>query len=95
LEYQHALLNLLSKAKGILTAKVITASKLSDADRVTINKMVADMNQGTAEIEEVIDPGIVGGFILKVEDKMIDASVTSQLRKLRRNFTDKSYEPSI
>ncbi len=95
MEISARFIELVKQGKGILTAKVITASKLSDADRVTINKMVADMNQGTAEIEEVIDPGIVGGFILKVEDKMIDASVTSQLRKLRRNFTDKSYEPSI
>lgn len=95
LEVSTRFIELVKQGKGILTAKVITATKLSDADRVTINKMVADMNQGTAEIEEVIDPNIVGGFILKVEDKMIDASVTSQLRKLRRNFTDKSYQSSI
>lgn len=95
LEVSARFVELVKQGKGILTAKVITASKLSEADRATINKMVEGISRGTAEVEEVIDPNIVGGFILKVEDKMIDASVTSQLRKLRRNFTDKTYESAL
>lgn len=95
LEVSARFVELVKQSKGILTAKVITAGKLTDEDRASINKMVAEMNQGTAEIEEVVDPSIVGGFILKVEDKMVDASVTTQLRKLRRNFTDKTYESTL
>lgn len=95
LEVAARFVELVKQSKGILTAKVITAAKLSDQDRANLNKMVAEMNQGTAEIEEVVDPSIVGGFILKVEDKMVDASVTTQLRNLRRNFTDKTYESAL
>jgi F-type H+-transporting ATPase subunit delta len=53
------------------------------------------MKKGDAEITEVVDPAVIGGYILKVEDIMVDASVSTQLRKLRREFTDNPYEVKI
>ena len=39
-------------------------------------------------LEESIDPDIIGGFILEVEDLRMDASVEAQFRRLRRELID-------
>ena len=82
--------------KGILTAEVITAAAADEATRKEIRERLNKLNpSGSVEITESIDPELIGGFVLKVEDKMIDASIRSQLRKLRREFTDTSYEAAL
>jgi F-type H+-transporting ATPase subunit delta len=87
---------LIMKRKGILSAQVVTAVPMGDDTRAAMKQMVERLNpQGTVAIEEVVNPDIVGGFVLKVEDQMIDASVLSQLRKLHREFDDNSYEASL
>ncbi|MCH2197267.1 MAG: ATP synthase F1 subunit delta [Flavobacteriales bacterium] len=89
-------LELTKKRKGILSAQVITATALTEEARAKINAIVSKLNSGGAvEIEESVDPAIVGGFVLKVEDKMIDASVLSQFRKLHREFDDDTYEAAL
>ena len=43
-----------------------------------------------AEIEVAVDPALIGGFVLDLGDEMLDASVASQLEKIRRTLTDKN-----
>lgn len=82
--------------KGILTAEVVTAAAADETTRKEIRERLTKLNpSGTVEITESIDPELIGGFVLKVEDKMIDASIRSQIRKLRREFTDTSYEAAL
>ena len=38
------------------------------------------------EIENKIDPSIVGGFIINVGDKELNASISSQLESLNRRL---------
>lgn len=84
------------KRKGILTAQVVTAVALDDALRSAVNEIVKKMNDGgTIDVTEEVDPDIIGGFVLKVEDRMVDASIQSQLRTLHRELIDTSYEASI
>lgn len=82
--------------KGIMTAQVTTATNADEATRTQILSQLKKLNpDGEIEITENVDPELIGGFVIKVEDKMIDASVRSQLRKLRREFTDNSYEAAL
>ncbi|MBQ3975977.1 MAG: F0F1 ATP synthase subunit delta [Bacteroidales bacterium] len=37
-----------------------------------------------------LDPSLIGGFRLVVDDLLLDASVSSQLEKLRRQFIEKT-----
>jgi F-type H+-transporting ATPase subunit delta len=82
--------------KGIMTASVVTATPLDDASRTEIHRLVKKLNeQREIVITETVDPEIIGGFVLKVEDKMVDASVLSHFRKLRMEFTKNLYEAAI
>lgn len=86
---------LMNQRKGILTAEVKTASPLTEELRAQIKVIISKMKKGDAAITEVVDPSVIGGYILKVEDIMVDASVSTQLRKLRREFTNNPYEAKI
>jgi F-type H+-transporting ATPase subunit delta len=46
---------------------------------------------GEVELTEEIDESMIGGFILKYGDKMIDSSVSRSLGTLRNIIEDDSY----
>ncbi len=95
-EVAAAYVALNKKRKGVLTSQVVTAVPLDDTLRAAVNKIVTQMNDGgMIEVNEVVDPEIIGGFVLKVEDRMVDASVQSQLRMLHHELIDKTYEALI
>ena len=70
------------KYKGITESELTTAIKVTDKVRDQISKMISDIFGTKVELKETIDPGIIGGFILKVDDNYIDASVKNKLRKI-------------
>ena len=37
-----------------------------------------------------VDPGLIGGFILQVEDKRLDASIATQLRTIRKEWEEQN-----
>jgi len=39
-----------------------------------------------AEIEETVDPSIVGGLVLRVGDVVVDASLRTRLEEMRRSL---------
>ena len=67
--------------------ELVTAVALDDATRKTILAKVDDYVKGTLEVKETIDPALIGGFIVKMGDKQIDASVSSQLNNLKQRLT--------
>lgn len=76
--------------KNIIEAYVTTAIPLDDSSREKLRSIVTESHKGTVELHEKVDASLVGGFILKVGDQRIDASVASKLRKLRREFVGAS-----
>jgi F-type H+-transporting ATPase subunit delta len=48
-------------------------------------------NRKEVELEEKIDKDLIGGFILNVEDKQIDASIRNNLKKLKLKFSENPY----
>ncbi|NDK56910.1 ATP synthase F1 subunit delta [Pontibacter fetidus] len=77
--------------KGIQRASITSAAPLSAALRQQIGEKLANETGKTIQLEEMIDPSLIGGFVLKVGDKQIDSSVKYSLRKLKNNFKDNSY----
>lgn len=81
--------------KNVSQAEVISAAPLSEESKKKIEEMLQKLAPGMAELKETIDPNVIGGYILKVGDQMLDASVSSQLRELRREFTENLYVPGF
>lgn len=77
---------------GIGKATVISAAPLNASSRSefeTMVKKISDKKQ--IELIEKVDPSLIGGFILNVGDRQIDASVKSKLKGLKVKFSQNPY----
>ena len=78
------------KFKGITEASLITAVPVSDVIRKRISEMVESVFKTKAELKESVDTAIIGGFVLRVNDNYIDASVKTKLRRVRKGLSVRS-----
>ncbi len=74
------------KHKGIKAAKVTTAFAIDDSLKKQIIKVISDIFKSNVELTTAENSEIVGGFILRVGDQQIDASVSSKLNKIKREL---------
>ena len=74
------------KYKGITESVLTTAVKVDPEIRKQITDLISEVFKTRVELEEVIDKEIIGGFILKVEDNYIDASIRNKLRKIKKEL---------
>jgi F-type H+-transporting ATPase subunit delta len=75
------------KYKGITESILTTAMKVDAKLRKQITELISEIFKTRVQLEEIVDPDIIGGFILKVDDSYIDASVRNKLRKIRKEIT--------
>jgi F-type H+-transporting ATPase subunit delta len=78
--------------KHISIARVTSASKLSDEQIQRIVEMVKVKTGNQVELQTKIDPRLIGGFVIKIGDQQIDASVSRQLSDFRKEFKDNPYQ---
>ncbi|MFT5243800.1 MAG: F-type H+-transporting ATPase subunit delta [Psychroserpens sp.] len=78
---------LYDELKGTQVAKVTTAIPLSDDLKIKVLAKVKELTGKDAEVENIIDEDILGGFILRVGDIQYNASVANKLNTLKREFT--------
>lgn len=74
------------KEKGILAAKVTTAALMQEDLALRMKKQLEKYFNSIIELDTIIKPEIIGGFVLRVEDLQLDSSVASQLRKIRKGL---------
>ena len=84
-------LDMYRKEKGVKKATLITAVVVEAQVRERIKKMLKDTFNTEVELLEQTKPEIIGGFVLRIEDKQYDASVSNKLQELKRQFEDESY----
>ena len=63
-----------------------TAVKIDDKVKKQITDLISDVFKTKVELKENVDPEIVGGFILQVDDNYIDASIRNKLRKIKKEL---------
>ncbi|MEZ5071464.1 MAG: ATP synthase F1 subunit delta [Bacteroidales bacterium] len=85
-------IHLYREAKGIRTATLQTAQELDKAAVEEIRKMLGNLYKSDVELTTEVDPGVIGGFVLTVEDMRYDASVATSLKKMRKKLLQTSIE---
>ncbi|HPH97639.1 MAG TPA: F0F1 ATP synthase subunit B [Anaerolineaceae bacterium] len=68
------------------SAEITSALPLTAEEQKIIRGELAPALSSGAEIKFAVDPGILGGLIVRVGDKVVDGSVTGQLQGLRQNL---------
>jgi F-type H+-transporting ATPase subunit delta len=84
--------NAYNEYKGIGKASVTSAVPLNDSLRnemEAIVKKLSDKKQ--VEMEEKVDKELIGGFILNVGDRQIDASIKNKLKVLKLKFSENPF----
>jgi F-type H+-transporting ATPase subunit delta len=74
------------KHKGITKSVLTTAVAVDEKVKSQISSMISDIFRTKVELDEVIDTEIIGGFILRVDDNYIDASVRNKLNKIKKEL---------
>ena len=72
--------------EGIAHAQVTTAVELSADQLNAIASRLSTSLGKKVGATSVVDPGIIGGVVVKVGDRLVDGSVKSRLKRLRREL---------
>jgi F-type H+-transporting ATPase subunit delta len=86
-----AFLSQYKKHKQILTAVITTASGLDEKLRAQVISIVKQSAGKEVELVEQINKDLIGGFVLRVGDNQVDASILRQIRDLDRSFSSNVY----
>jgi len=68
---------------NILSTQVTTATELPEASYERIKAFIKQTFDAEAEMDVRIDPSLIGGFVLDIENTRMDASVVGQLNALK------------
>ena len=83
---------LYNQAHNIKTAHIITAQPLSDELKSKIVSMLTEQTHATIELKEEVEPTLIGGFVIKMDDYFLDTSILTKINKLRQEFSQNSFQ---
>ena len=82
----HYYLHYYKNTLGIKEAVITTAKPLSTHHRNEISDYITRKFKINMDLKEKVDDNIIGGFILKIEDQQINASLQHQLNTIKREL---------
>jgi F-type H+-transporting ATPase subunit delta len=83
---------LYKESKKIAEATLVSAVPLSESVKNEIKKIAESQTGYQVELIEKIDPAIIGGFKLSFNNQMIDASIETEIQKLKNEYSQNPYE---
>lgn len=84
---EETVIQKLRKASGKLRAEVTMATEPTESDLARIKEALVKAVGQDVEVTSKVDPAIIGGIITKVEDKVFDGSIKTQLERVRNVLT--------
>ncbi len=79
---------LFDEMNGVETANVTTAFPITADLETKVLAKIATFSDKKITIVNIVDPAIIGGFILRIGDKQYNASVANRLQELKREFSN-------
>lgn len=84
-------LHLYDVEKNVTRGILVSAVPLTDDQKASIVQAAEKAMKTTFIVKEEIDADLIGGFVLKVGDKIYDGSLSAGLRKLKQEFEGNPY----
>jgi F-type H+-transporting ATPase subunit delta len=79
----RAFRRLVSDAKGIVQAEVRVAEKPSDKVLDDIKSALREVAKAEIDLDVKIDPALIGGLVVRMGSRMVDASLRTKLNAIR------------
>jgi F-type H+-transporting ATPase subunit delta len=85
------------KLKGITEVTLTTATPLSKETVESIRQKLvsSSVTAKDVDITTVVDPKLIGGYVIEFGDRLYDASVANKLAVLKKEFSGNLYESKI
>lgn len=74
---------ILASHRGEATVEVVSAKELSDVQMKALNDALKQAVGTKVTVDAKVDPGLLGGLIVKVGSRMVDSSLSTKLQQLR------------
>jgi len=72
-----------AESKGIVRAEVRVAEKPSDALIEEIRGSLREVTKSEVDLDLQVDPSLIGGIVVKIGSRMVDASLRTKLNSIR------------
>jgi F-type H+-transporting ATPase subunit delta len=91
-EMANSFIEKYNKLNHVVIAQLTTAVEVDKniVDKVEKILLAIDGNK-SVQLETKVDPDIVGGFVLKYGDKLLDDSISRKLHLIKKDIIDSSY----
>jgi len=80
---------LLDSHRGIERAEVSSAIPLDDGQRTRVVELLKAIVGKDVRLVSRVEPALIGGFVARVGDRVIDGSTSGRLRQLRRELVER------
>lgn len=90
-----AFVEMYRKEKNIMLSNLVTATEVDETTKEAVKKVVADYTKMDVELQNKVDPSILGGFSVTFDNNMYDARISTQVAKLRKEFSKNVYESKL
>lgn len=74
--------------RGIEHAEVTTAIPLDEGDRKRLSERLAAITERQIVLATKVDPNVIGGFVARIGDRLIDGSIRNKLNSLRKSLIE-------
>ena len=78
-----AFAHLVAERRGIVTAHVASAHPLTDVQRTQLRARLIEAGYGNVNIDESVQPDLLGGLVVRVGARLYDTSLKSRLQRLQ------------
>ena len=79
---------LFDESNGVQVATVTTAFEITPELEQQVLAKIATFSDKKITIKNIVNPDIIGGFILRIGDMQYNASVSNKLQELKREFAN-------
>jgi F-type H+-transporting ATPase subunit delta len=80
--------NLMDAHRGVQRARVTTALPLGTEEKEVVSRRLGEIIDRKVVIDGQLDPSIIGGFIARVGDMLIDGSIRQKLETLKKSLVE-------
>jgi F-type H+-transporting ATPase subunit delta len=74
---------LVAKSRGIVAASVTVAEEPSPRMLNDIKATLREMAGSEVDVDVTVDPALIGGLVVKIGSRMVDASLRTKLNSMR------------
>lgn len=82
----EAFADLYKTSKGIKTAFVTSAIELAAHEKTGVLEILGKLTDKKIDLVEITNDALLGGFILNLDDFQVDQSLSTKVKKLKKDF---------